>query len=407
MNEDTVVHYRPFLAHPTEPPIDDSYDADAAESLGAPATAKKRFELVPFSNIEFSSGSRWLVKGLLAANGLTTIFGPPKQYKSFIAADVALHIASGRSWAGRRVRQGAVVYIAGEGPSGFSDRIAANRKERDYPADLPFFLIKARPNLGVGEGDTLLLANSIDQVISPLGIPLVAIFIDTLVRTLAGSSENDEGMRNFTDNAEAIADRFQCLAVAVHHTGKDATKGMRGSSALHGAVVTSWKVEKAADFQARITLEDAKDGESGLSWTADLERYVFRHDEDGDEESVLLVRNVSDPVADAKPAITIERSSSQRVPPQLKLFVSCLEEVIASQGRPEHPFSDGPEIKVVALAAVRDAYYKSRGDDASPEAKRKACEYNQKTGVERQLFLIQEIEGEKVIWPVRREGATP
>lgn len=393
------------LAHVARDPVVDDggrYD-DAGASLGAPVTAK-RFELIAFKDITFSQGTRWLVKGLLAATGLATIFGPPKQYKSFIAADVGLHIASGRDWAGRRVRQGIVVYIVGEGPTGFSDRIEANRQKHGYPDDLPFFLIKARPNLGVGNGDRAALIADIEPTVAALDMPLAAIFIDTLVRTLAGSSENDEGMRNFTDNAEAIADRFGCLAVAVHHTGKDTTKGMRGSSALHGAVVTSWRVEKARDFQARITLEDAKDGESGLTWTADLNRYVHGRDEDGEEESVLIVGAVSEPVPEGSlPSTATGLGSRTSVPPQLRLFMACLDAAASSSSRLAKPFLDGPDIRVVPIEAVRAEYYARRGDETTDDAKRKAFKYSQKIGLERRLIVIETVGGEPVIWKAKAE----
>ena len=380
-------------------PPRNGHDAAAAEILGRPgvATQAKRFDLIPFSAISFSDGPRWLVRGLMAAQGLVTIFGPPKQYKSFIAADLGLHIASGRAWAGRKVRQGTVVYIVGEGQTGFSDRIAANRHERGYPDDLPFFLVKARPNLGTGEGDTAALIAAIEPVVAQLQIPLVAVFVDTLVRTLAGADENDVGMRNFTDNAENIANRFDCATIAVHHTGKDVARGMRGSSALHGAVVTSWRVEKAQSFQARITLEDAKDGEVGLSWTAELERFVFRTDADGNAESVLLVREVSEPIVEAEKTTSAAKPAAS-IPKQLTLFLACLDEAMGTAGRNAMPFPNGPLIKVVPLSAVRDEYMRRRGDDASDDAKRKSFTNSQKSGVERQLIAMKEMGGDAVIW---------
>ena len=362
----------------------------------------KRFDLIPFRDVTFTPGRKWLVKGLLASTGLATIFGPPKQYKSFVALDVGLHVASGTAWAGRRVQQGAVVYIVAEGATGFTDRVAANHQKHGLPDDLPFYLIKAKPNLGAAEGDTGALIAAIEPVIADLGIRLAAIFIDTLVRTLAGSSENDEGMRNFTDNAEVIADHFGCLCCAIHHSGKDVAKGMRGSSALHGAVVSSWKVEKSRDFQARVVLEDAKDGESGLTWTVDLERYIHGMDEDGDEESVLIVAAVSEPVPEDQVGTgPASGAKSQTLPPQLRLFMACLDAMIGSVGRTAKPFLDGPMIRVVPSQAVKDEYFARRGDDVSRDAKRKAFDHCTKTALDRRLVLVETADDEKVMWRAR------
>src|SRR5215469_13752528 len=85
-----------------------------------------RFSLMPFADIKIDPTRRdYLVKGLLASNGLAVIWGPPKCYKSFLALDLALHIALGREYRGHKVQQASVIYIALEGQSGFPARIEA------------------------------------------------------------------------------------------------------------------------------------------------------------------------------------------------------------------------------------------------------------------------------------------
>ena len=57
------------------------------------------------------------LKGVVEAGALGVLYGAPGAYKSFIALDLAHHVAGGRAdWAGWRVRRhGAVLYVAGEG----------------------------------------------------------------------------------------------------------------------------------------------------------------------------------------------------------------------------------------------------------------------------------------------------
>jgi hypothetical protein len=77
--------------------------------------------------------------------------------------------------------------------------------------DLPLFIIKARPNLGIKLGDRLELITAISDALG--STRPVAIFLDTLARMLGGEGENDTGMQNFVDNAEAIAETFACLSI--------------------------------------------------------------------------------------------------------------------------------------------------------------------------------------------------
>ncbi len=68
---------------------------------------------------------QYLVKGLIEEGSLALLFGAPSSGKSFLALDLAASIAAGRDWCGRRVSQGPVFYIAGEGHAGVRRRLAA------------------------------------------------------------------------------------------------------------------------------------------------------------------------------------------------------------------------------------------------------------------------------------------
>src|ERR1700675_967554 len=83
----------------------------------------RRFELIPFNKIAFDTTPAYLVKGIIPRVGLCVFWGPPKCGKSFLVFDLAMHIALGREYRGRRVRQGAVVYCALEGCSAFKNRV--------------------------------------------------------------------------------------------------------------------------------------------------------------------------------------------------------------------------------------------------------------------------------------------
>ena len=71
------------------------------------------------------------------------LWGPPKCGKSFLTFDLTMHIALGRQYRGRKVRQGAVVYLALEGGGGFFARVEAWRQKKlgSHSGAVPFYLL--------------------------------------------------------------------------------------------------------------------------------------------------------------------------------------------------------------------------------------------------------------------------
>src|SRR4029453_18347957 len=110
---------------------------------------QRRFTLMPFDSILLTTDRRYLVKGIIPYPGLTVIWGPPKSGKSFWTLDLAMHVALGREYRGRRVQQGLVVYCCFEGQRGGVARQEAFRQRfMSEEADaVPFYLQPAPMDL--------------------------------------------------------------------------------------------------------------------------------------------------------------------------------------------------------------------------------------------------------------------
>lgn len=65
----------------------------------------------------------WLVDQIIPAGKHGIIRGRDASFKSFLALDFCLHIATAMDWQGRATSQGRVMYLAGEGVTSFGDRI--------------------------------------------------------------------------------------------------------------------------------------------------------------------------------------------------------------------------------------------------------------------------------------------
>lgn len=272
--------YPGFDRHGFVPP-DDMDEARFPPPEGSPVGGSARraqFPIIHIDDLEIGDDPTWLIHGLLPASGFGVVFGPPKSLKSFLLADALFHVAMGRSWAGRDVMQGAVVYITGEGVEGFKRRLIAMRRHYEVEGRrVPFLMIPVAPDLGHASGDDVTLVESVRAYLETIGNPPVrAIAIDTLARTMKGADENAaKDMTTFVDNCERIGTALGCIVIGVHHAGKDVAKGSRGSNALDGAVDVMWSVEKS-EACSTATIHHMKDSEAGASWQFRLIPMVLR-----------------------------------------------------------------------------------------------------------------------------------
>ncbi|HLH12415.1 MAG TPA: AAA family ATPase [Methylovirgula sp.] len=319
----------------------------------------ERFPLIQIDDISFDPNTSWLVKELLPSKGLGVLYGAPGTYKSFVALDLALSIATGRPWAGRKVSPAAVVYIAAEGARGLRKRIEAWRRQQPTPRGTAFYLIEVAPNLGIGENDADVLVAAIKAV---TGVGLVVI--DTLSRTLLAGEENGSGMVSFVASCARVADQLDCIILAVHHNGKNEERGMRGHTSLDGGADVIWEVSKGAgNFASTICVKKNKDGEDGQTFSIQLARVELGHDIDGDLVTTLVVESVEG----AKQAA---RQSAQKIPRNARLLFDCLRQAIEESGEVIRPRPDMPPVTACSEDAVRLRYEIRFGETAPKDKER-------------------------------------
>lgn len=196
---------------------------------GGDSSQDVRFKLTRFSAFKLDQHDPYIVKGLWPQSGLVVVWGPPKCGKSFWVFDLLMHVALGREYRSHRVKQGSIVYCALEGAKGFEKRKEAWHLEKlaNKPdADPPFFLMSAP--LSLKYDAQALVADMKTQLADDRP---VAVCIDTLNRSLAGSESSDEDMAAYIRAADAVRDAFGCLVVIVHHCGHEGQRprGIRAS----------------------------------------------------------------------------------------------------------------------------------------------------------------------------------
>jgi hypothetical protein len=223
--------------------------------------------------------TQWLIEGLWSEQAVGILGGEPKCYKSFLALDIALSVASGtaclRQFPVRR--SGPVLVFPAE------DSFAVVRQRLEAIASVAQVSFQTLP-VEVITAPALRLDTPIDrqrlrdtiQNLQP-----VLLILDPLIR-LHRLDENDATqIATLLSYLRELQRQFQLAVLLVHHARKDSNgsrpgQALRGSSELHGwgdsnlylrrkgAQLTLSTEHRAAASQDRIPLRLTQIG-SGLS----------------------------------------------------------------------------------------------------------------------------------------------
>ena len=263
----------------------------------------------------------FLVDGLLTDTGFTMMYGAPGTGKSFIAIDIALSVAHGQPWQGQGVKQGPVLYIAGEGIGGFGKRWKAWERHHGKADEPDLYLLPTAVNFREPE-DIARLVATIEDIDQPFSL----VIVDTVARAIAGAEENSStDMGLFVAACDEIKALTGGALLAVHHAGKDANRGARGSTALLGAVDTSLMVGKSEDIVVLRT-EKMKDAEP----MDDINLRMLTVSATISETSVVLERT------DEKP----KKKKAWRPTGSIKRALQVFENLCVDRGSPKVRYSD-------------------------------------------------------------------
>lgn len=180
----------------------------------------------------------YVVKGLLLRGSYAVAYGAPGEGKTFIALDLAYHVAAALPWMGKKVHAGTVLYLAYEGTGGMKKRAKALRQKYGTK-DVPFYIASATFNLREQPG-----RRALGELMSAMPAKPVLIVIDTFARALMGGDENSaQDVGAFNTAIAALIENTGACVLTIHHSGKDKSRGARGSSALLGAIDTEIEID--------------------------------------------------------------------------------------------------------------------------------------------------------------------
>jgi len=288
-------------------------------------------DMLPLHEVKPKLTGRYLVKSWLDRGASSVVYGESNVGKTFFAMDLAFHVAARLPWHGIKVagmgRQpwpGKVYYLALEGGSGFSNRICAMRQER------PDIFDKIE-----GEGDFVPWPTSIDlhgatdgeaiaKAIEGSNCPAALVVIDTLARAMGDGDENTaKDMGQLIRNVDLIRERTGAHVMVIHHSGKDTSKGARGSGSLRGAVDTEIELTRSGSV-VMAEARKQRDMPADKVFAYTLRSVHIGHDEDGDPVTSAVV-------VPAEPVKKAPRLSGQQ-----KIALQAFQDAIAHHGERKH-----------------------------------------------------------------------
>lgn len=222
-----------------------------------------RFRFVDRTGMDHIRAPEWLVHDFITQGGYALLIGARGTFKTFVALDVALSVATGCNfpWDGLWPEvngAGPVLFAAGEGRPGIRQRIQAWERyhRQGRPAE---GLILADPVPRVGEDLEPFIEGALK--LSPNGYPLTVI--DTVGRSMQGVNENaQEHASKFTMLVERLQHELGGAVLALHHTGHEQGGRARGSSVFEADPDTIIRLdrEEGADVIS-LTMTKQKEAE--------------------------------------------------------------------------------------------------------------------------------------------------
>jgi AAA domain len=276
-----------------------------------------------FNNLAHAAPKPWLIKNVIARGESSSWIGPPGSGKSALVSDISVHLANGTDWRGYRNKgRCGAIYFALERADLVKRRLIAHRSRDNLPTDLPIAIsgqvIDLMNRDCVGN-----IVDAIKTAEDRLGCEMGFAIFDTYAKGIA-AGHGDESLakdQNATlANLRRVLDKANVHIATVGHTGKDESRGERGSNAKLADV--DLLVQISGETIKTATVKKANDQPEGPLTSFRLEPYEFGLDEDGDPFRTYILAK----------EILSETATDRKLSDQQQLALEALAEVTLSHG---------------------------------------------------------------------------
>ena len=280
-----------------------------------------------------------VIDGLIQ-NGTYIFAGAPKIGKSFLMAQLAYHVATGKPLWGYDVHQGTVLYLALEDGH---ERLQKRMYRMFGVEDVSklYFAISAKQ-----------LGNGLDAQLEKFvreHPDTRLIIIDTLqkVRELSGEAYSYRDDYQIIGQLKQLADRFQLCMLVVHHTRKspanDEFDRISGTTGIYGCADGAFVLskERRMDSTATLSISGRDQPDQCLHLVRDEETLQWNFD----HADTVLYKELPDPLLERVAALVTEECPT---------WQGSATELIAATGCEIQPNALAKRLNVNAAKLLND-----------------------------------------------------
>jgi hypothetical protein len=298
----------------------------------------------------------WLIKGVFACDEVSSTIGRPGGGKSALLVDKGVHLArGGHDWRGYKIKQRrGVIYFALERGKLIERRIQAYKLRGDLPDDAPFGVVSRVIDL-LNQACVNDILDTIKAFEDRTQIETGLLIFDSYSKGIgAGGGDEDKAkdQNRVAANMRRVIEKKSVHIAGVGHTGKDESRGERGSNARLADVDVQETVNGNDKTIRTVTVTKANDQDEGLLTSFVLERITLGVDEDGEEEWTYIV----DPQKVPEPGVT-KKLGRPKGSAQAKVALSALELAMSELGCVPPPSNHIPSgVRTINLAVWKDYF---------------------------------------------------
>jgi hypothetical protein len=309
----------------------------------------------------------WCIKFFIARGTTSIISGKWGSGKTAVYTDVALHIAHGLPYRGRKVKKGVVVYVALENAEDVERRVRTWCDEMAKAGhDIsdgafvihrgPCCLYQQNSKATPDEKELIKIAKDASK---HYGLPVSMIVVDTLSQAISPGNDREHGSI-FTASLQRIANATGAHSASLHHPTKQG-EAVRGDSALQGNVDTIIEIGRDGKGRGLVTAGSKfRIGDPAkVKFGYRLQAFEIGRDEDDDAITVVLAVDdrstgeVMGPVTDPDDPATEDKLAPITAEHENDLRLRKCEKIVDLMRQHGTRTKDGiPQIKIALIASL-------------------------------------------------------
>jgi hypothetical protein len=340
----------------------------------------------------------WIVKGMFARGHNSYTFGPPGCGKSAMLSSVATHLGAAADWHGFKIKQkSATVYFALERGALVQKRIWAEC-EREGFGTVPIAVAPGMLNV-LDPRCVEAIVGTILRAEDDLGVEVGFMGLDTFGKAIAagGGDENSARDQNVAWGHlrmvhEAMARWHGIHIAAIGHTGKDESRGARGSNAADGDNDVSLQIKNETHTKS-VAIYKANELPTGPLLQFRMEpQNTGQVDDDGDPVDIWIV--APDQMG---PAAETKKEGGKA----LQKFRAAFDEAALSVGKQITPRAGMAPVLAVKVDDVRREFYRVYVTGGETEGAKRAAFHRALNMISDREFGACAVAGADWIWRVR------